>query len=235
MSQPNSIPNLPDPARIRAVVFDLDGTLYDQRTLRRKMALRLVIQVLRFRMGATELKIIRQFRKEREKHPGYSSAQLDAEQYQWCAEALGIAPNQVKTCIEQWMYRFPLKLLRSTRYPNAELFLHALHACGIKRIIYSDYPVEAKMNALQLPSDGQFCSTTAPLHQLKPSKTNLDTICQLLNCLPEECLYVGDRDDTDGQGARSAGMPFILVDTHEARKGIFYKKLTEPFNLTHEG
>ena len=46
---------------------------------------------------------------------------------------------------------------------------------------------------------------------LKPCKESFEKICRALDLHPEECLMVGDREDTDGDGAKSVGMAFEHV------------------------
>ena len=42
-------------------------------------------------------------------------------------------------------------------------------------------------------------------------------IAKNLAVKPEECLVVGDRDDTDGNGARKTNMEFIQIETHKTK------------------
>ena len=46
---------------------------------------------------------------------------------------------------------------------------------------------------------------------LKPYKECFDKVAAMLGLDNSEILIVGDRDDTDGEGARRAGMHFLLV------------------------
>jgi HAD superfamily hydrolase (TIGR01549 family) len=103
-----------------------------------------------------------------------------------------------------------------------------------KIIIYSDYPVEAKLKALELPSDKNYCSLRKEIGQLKPGRKALDLICSDFGCSAEKAVYFGDRDETDGAGARMAGITFIKVVTREARSGNFYKKLLNHFTGRNE-
>ena len=47
------------------------------------------------------------------------------------------------------------------------------------------------------------------------AKASFEKICQEMGLQPSDCLMVGDRDDTDGKGARSVGMAFTLVKNAE--------------------
>ena len=45
----------------------------------------------------------------------------------------------------------------------------------------------------------------------------------MLNEKPADILVIGDRGDTDGQGARNSGMQFLLVN----KKDPFFKDIKE--------
>lgn len=206
-------------------IFDLDGTLYDQNLLRKKIIRALLFRLLSFRVKFLELKIIQNFRRLREEHKAYAAPQLDEEQYSWCAEKLNIPAVKVRAVIEKWMLEFPLDILLSARYPGVDEFFQLLHRNNKRIVVYSDFPVENKLKALDLNSDKNYCSTFKPIEQLKPGKKAIELICKELSCSPEKIIYIGDREDTDGESARMAGIAFIKVEIDEARNGLFYKQL----------
>lgn len=210
---------------IQLVIFDLDGTLYDQRKLRLKLYLIFIIRLLFFRIRLHDLRIVSEFRKQREKHKGFSSASLDEDQYKWCAEKTGIPIEEIKKIIFNLMYHLPLNHLRNAAYPGINLFLTNLRQSGKKLAVYSDYPVDKKLAVLGITVDKTFCSTQKNIAQFKPSKKGALSICESFDCKPEHVLFIGDREDTDGESARMAGMHFLKVNTKKARKGTFYTNL----------
>ena len=216
------------------IIFDLDGTLYDQVKLRRILMRKLLFRLLTFRTGLSDFRIISCFRKEREKKKGYASGRLKEEQYEWCAESLGLTPDRVRKSIDYHMQKFPLKFLKGVKFSGINDFFEFLYNEKIRIVVYSDYPIEEKLKALGLTATASYCSTHKSINQFKPSVKALKLICGEMKCTPGRMIYIGDRQDTDGEGARLAGIPFILLDYTQAKKGIFYSKLAEQLDDNHD-
>lgn len=209
----------------RLFIFDLDGTLYDQRPLRHKITSSLLLRLLTFRTGITDLKIIAEFRKQRELHKGIYSPTLLTDQYKWCADILKVPDEKVRLVVEYYMYIFPLRFLNRYLYPGAKELLTWLRENNIKVAVYSDFPVDNKLEALDVKADATLYSADEPVCCMKPTKTGLLHLCYKFNIAPENAIYIGDREDTDGESAAMTGMKFILIDTEKARSGIFYPSL----------
>lgn len=210
--------------KIKAVIFDVDGTLYDQRKLRRLMAGRLLKYAFTHPWNWQDIKIISCFRKEREQRAESLSEDLETEQYEWTAKVLGVTPEKVRKVIETWMYKAPLKYLYSCRYSEAADFIVQLREKGIIVTVFSDYPAPEKLIAMEILTDYAFAATDKDINRLKPDPGGPLHISRRLGILPEECLFIGDRDDRDGECARRAGMSYFIVgrDAH-----AFYKSLSE--------
>jgi HAD superfamily hydrolase (TIGR01549 family) len=218
----------------RLFIFDLDGTLYDQRKLRRKLYFYLLLKLLLLEVRPLDLRIIASFRKERERHKGYASPALIEEQYNWCADRLHTSVARIKRTIEKYMFTDPLRFLPGVKYPCVHDLFKWLRENGKFIAVFSDYPVDKKMRALGLVADNYFCSTDKEIGQLKPSAKALQQICTRMNCSIDETLYIGDRDDTDGESARLAGMKYLIIDPHEAAKGNYYFNLIKLFTNDYE-
>ncbi len=216
------------------IIFDLDGTLYDQVKLKNLLLRKLLFRLLTFRTSLLDYRIVACFRNQREKKKGYASARLLEEQYEWCAGGLKLPANRIRKCIETYMYNFPLSFLNRMKYEGIDKFFTMLRKKQSKIIVYSDYPVEEKLKVLGLSADAVYCSTQPSINQFKPSLKALRLICSEMRCDPKRALFIGDREDTDGEGARLAGIPFILVDRKKANKGIFYSNLTDQLNLNYD-
>jgi putative hydrolase of the HAD superfamily len=210
---------------VRLCIFDLDGTLYDQKKVRLCIGYYLFLRLILFSIRITDLKIISSFRQQREKHKGYSSPFLEKEQFHWCSEELGIPVEKVENTIQYLMQKLPLRFLLRARYKGIDSVFDWLRSNRIAIVIYSDYPVEEKLNILQLKADAVFCSTDAEIHQFKPSGKAIEVICHKMKIRKEAALLVGDREDTDGETARLAGIQFLHVDVQQARRGLFYTNL----------
>lgn len=216
------------------IIFDLDGTLYDQTKLRRLLMLKLFFRFITFRFSLLDFRIITCFRNQRENKKAYVSTRLQEEQYEWCADILKLPADRIRKCIETYMYNFPLSFLNRMKYEGIHEFFTMINQKQSKIIVYSDYPVEEKLKVLGLSADAVFCSTQSSINQFKPSLKALRLICSEMKCDPKRALFIGDREDTDGEGARLAGIPFVLVDRKKARKGIFYSNLADQLNLNYD-
>jgi phosphoglycolate phosphatase/putative hydrolase of the HAD superfamily len=211
--------------KTKLVIFDLDGTIYDQKKLRKRLFITFLFNLLLLRITIKDLKIVKEFRIQREKHKGYASSSLVEDQYAWCTAKTHASIVRIRKTVEKMMYKMPLKFLNKTVYPNFISFVNALKASGHKIAIYSDYPAEEKLSALGVVADQTFCSTDKNISQLKPSEKGLIVICKSFQCDIENALFIGDREDTDGRSARMAGIQFLKVNCKEARKGTYYDNL----------
>lgn len=134
---------------IDLVIFDVDGTLYDQRKLRRAMFKLLLRHAWQTRSLDTLL-TLRAFRQVREALGNQPGADFLRLQYAQTASRRGKTPTEVREMTSEWMESCPLALLKACRYPHvAELFA-GLHAAGKQIAVFSDYPAGAKLVALGL-------------------------------------------------------------------------------------
>lgn len=198
----------------RAVLFDLDGTLYRQRPMRALMALELATMPLSGPFSVPRrLRVLRAFRAAQERLRAGGGGRPASDQVAVAAEASGVAVAEVKEVVDEWMMRRPLKHLRFCRMPGLEAALDGLERAGLRRGVLSDYPAEGKLSALGL--DGRFSpvlSASDPeIDAFKPSPRGYLRACAIWNLDPAEVLYVGDRADVDAAGAAAAGMPCAIV------------------------
>ena len=93
-----------------------------------------------------------------------------------------------------------------------------LRARDIKIAILSDYGfVWQKLEAIGFdPAWADFVLDAPKAGGLKPSTAPFLLIAEALGVDPSECVVVGDRQDTDGVGARQSGMEFHLVTRDNA-------------------
>ena len=210
---------------VKAVIFDVDGTLYAQRPLRRKMLLELAAYYALRPWHLRELQLLSRFRTEREHRAGTSCAALEQAQYEWVART----PAQVarlRQVVDTWIFRRPNRHLASCAYPGVADFFAALRQRGIKIGIYSDYPAQQKLQALGLRADVLVSSTDAEVNALKPQPQGLRRAAEALGVPVGACLFLGDRPELDGRCAELAGMPCLLLDPHHPAAGSFYPHLT---------
>jgi len=206
---PASLASLPWP-RIRLVVFDVDGTLYDQRPLRRLMLLTLLRHCLVHPRDLSLLRTLSTFRRLREELAEEAGEDIGRLQYERPAARLGSSPETVRLAVETWMHERPLRYLRGCRYPGVERVFEALEASGRTTAIFSDYPAETKMRALGLRADLQVAATDPDVQRLKPHPLGLRRVLERSGVSADACLYIGDRDERDGACARRLGVHYLL-------------------------
>jgi len=205
-----------DPERWDAVVFDVDGTLYEQSPLRRKMAVELLAYCALRPWQAGLLRRLQTFRRQREALGEEEAADVRRLQYERPAVALGLDPEALRREVEEWMEHRPLRHLASCRVTGARRFFALLRAAGIRIAVLSDYPAAAKLEALDLDAGLVVSGTDPEIDRLKPRPEGLLAIVERLAVEPSRCLMIGDRDDRDGACARRAGVPYLLRRPGEA-------------------
>lgn len=198
-----------DTEGIKAVIFDLDGTLYRKSGL----PLKLICSDLR------HMFVLGNERKARAELKGRwfgdEQAYYDAL-YERVAQLSHISRCMAKRWYEQGYMPSMQRVLRRcySIEPWVEGLLSDLRRQGIKLAVYSDYGcLNERLEALGFDRRWVDVTADAPsLGGLKPCKQSGDRICEMLGVAPAEILMVGDRDDTDGETARRCGMRFQLVE-----------------------
>ena len=203
-------------SQLRAVLFDIDGTLYRQRPVQLRMALELAALPLRRPLAARSvLRAISGYRHAQEdlrsRHIG--SRPLADAQIEIAARLSGLPNDAVATLVDEWMIRRPLKHLRKQLASGAIELLDRLEYAGVRVGVLSDYPAVEKLRALGLA--GRFspilCSSDPAINRFKPHPRGFLKAAETWMLPPEEILMIGDRYDVDYLGAQAAGMSCALV------------------------
>lgn len=212
----------------KAVVFDLDGTLYYQRLLRIKMAWMLGSYYLCHFWRIKELFIVKKFREIRENWDRIGSAEnnvgdsLEEKQYRYVADIMDCSYEHVKMIIERWIYDKPLEAVSKTADRELIGIIGRLKDRGQKIFIFSDYPIEDKLKALGLTVDGMYAATDERVNELKPSPKGLELIMEDHGLTNSDILMMGDRMSRDGQAAVNAGCDYIILPkTKRSRRKVY--------------
>ncbi|MBN1602330.1 MAG: HAD family hydrolase [Chitinispirillaceae bacterium] len=196
-------------SQIKGVLFDLDGTLYRMKWLMKPL--------LMFRVFPNSLRLPR-FLKIRGKYAGLDLYNRNNLLKSICDELASIencSPEELRSWILNSFYPgfiYTMKFQKNGR-PGINQTLQGLRDRKIQLAVLSDYnSVKERLNNLDINA-AHFSITTSceASGALKPSPRPFLQIAQKWGISPEELLVVGDRDDTDGAAARSAGMNFIQI------------------------
>jgi beta-phosphoglucomutase-like phosphatase (HAD superfamily) len=203
------------PGEFQAVIFDLDGTLYDSKNIASRLILARPCDAL---LMGTERRIRRVFagRVYDSAESYYQAFFLEFSKLARCSASFA----------RQWYFEtyMPLmiRVLNKHYQPRpgaAELFAaldsgENLRDKIIPFAVYSDYPMTGeRLKALGLEA-GRRGKMYGPedLGAQKPAAIPFLRIARELGCAPAEILVAGDQDNTDGAGARAAGMMYFKVN-----------------------
>lgn len=187
---------------IDLVVFDMDGTLYDQRPLRMRMLGMLAKEIIRSRSLAVP-RILAAFRRRREELGEARALDFAERQY----DLPGHSPEVVCALVAEWMLQRPLPFLALYRTPGVERLFDALMARNAVAL-FSDYPVADKLASLGLST--AFSVTPEEVGRLKPDPAGLIRLIEEARTVPSRTLMIGDRADRDGEAARRAGVAALI-------------------------
>jgi HAD superfamily hydrolase (TIGR01549 family) len=199
----------------RAVLLDVDGTLYRQAPLRLRMAGELLAhgcgaprETLRI---VRALRVFRACRERLRSHARQGVAPCSELQYDVPASEAGVDAGLLRRIVSEWIESRPLRHLTACRREGLPEFLEECRKRRLRVGAYSDYPTQEKIRALELGRffDLQLCSVDAEVNAFKPSPAGILEACRRWSLAPAEVLYVGDRSDVDGEAARAAGAAFV--------------------------
>lgn len=192
-----------------ALIFDIDGTLYNQK----KMRLKMIKYLLKFYFVHwshwKDLLVIMYFRKVREQEC-YRDKTID-QQYELVAERYSKTAEYVKQVISKWMYEEPLRFIKESVYPEIVSIWREKQKNGALIIVYSDYPASDKLKTIGLKADRIFSADMEEIQELKPSKKAMKLILQEMGIDVNCTAYIGDRYEKDGKSAEYAGITYIDV------------------------
>lgn len=201
-------------------IFDVDGTMYSQPSMRFKMAKALVGYYALHFWKIKEFLSLYYFRKLREREE-YRIKSMD-EQILAASKKSGIKAELCRAVVDKWMFTQPLEIMRECAFASLPGFMSEMQGAGKKIVVYSDYPAKEKLDVLGVNADYIFTPGDDGIGELKPSEKAMNYILSRLSCSPDAVLYVGDRDEKDGASAAYAGVEYCDI---KAFLEILEKKL----------
>lgn len=210
---------------MKAIIFDLDGTLYDNSKLPMRLILHSVTHIF-------TLKAERTARAELSGQYFGSREEYFRQLFSRIAEKRGITAEKAEKWYRGIYMPSMCKVLTKRYHHKAGVpeILQQLRQQNIKTAVFSDYGyLDQRLKAVDInPEWFDLCVDAPALGGLKPCRESFLKIADMLHEAPEDILVIGDRDDTDGQGARNSGMQFLLVN----KKDPFFKDAAEITNHT---
>ena len=218
----------------RAVLFDVDGTLYDQGRLRLRVAVDLMGEVLCHPGQIKELAVLMKYRYVREHwerignsvgNAEFSGLCMEEQQYLYAARKMKCSAEWVKDVIHDRMHVRPLHFLMRYRDDGLTALLYTLRRRSVITAAYSDYPAAEKLKALDIDADYVFCSCDEAINVMKPAPEAMRKILDILGMEPEEVLMIGDRYSKDGLAAKNAGMDFVILSKSMSARNKLFRSL----------
>jgi putative hydrolase of the HAD superfamily len=200
---------------IRLVVFDVDGTLYDQRGLRFCMLREMLLSSIRTR-DIGFIQILRAYRRIREQLGDSLHEDFERELVSRTAALVGCSEERARSTAGEWLERRPLRHLIRYRYPQLPELFQGLRKHGKKIGIFSDYPARSKLEALDLDADFIVCAGDEDVGVLKPHARGLHVLMSRAATDPAETVLIGDRPERDGLAAQAANVRALI----RSRKSI---------------
>lgn len=193
---------------LKAVVFDLDGTLYKKKGL----PLWLIVSDLPHVCYLASERVAR--RKLKGQYFGTPEAFYDSL-FRHISSRLHIPLLWARNWYFSKYLPLTVDILSKHYHGGAfvEPLLRELRRRGIETAVFSDYHFAAeKLRALDIDPDlFDFVLASTDMGGLKPNKTLFEKVLRTMGVSADEALMVGDREDTDGDGARSVGMRYRKV------------------------
>jgi putative hydrolase of the HAD superfamily len=200
----------------RALVFDVDGTLYRQRRLRCHIAYRFARSLaLSPAEGVQAWRAIRAYRRAQETLRTQSEpcADVARAQLRLAAQNAGMPVEQVERWVVRWMEREPLSLLSACVMEDLHETLTQARRRGLRLGVFSDYPAVEKLRALGVLDlfDSIVSAQDPEVQRFKPHPRGIEVTLKRLCVAKEQAVYVGDRADVDVEAAGRAGMRCVIV------------------------
>lgn len=202
---------------IRLVVFDVDGTLYRQRPVRARMLRDLLLHSL-WKRDLNVVSVLASYRRIRERLGNEQVADFERVLLAETAASTSNSAECVRSIVAEWIERRPVPYLVDCRYPGLRELFAGLRRKNKSIGILSDYPANAKLNALELAADYIVSAGDEGVGRLKPHPRGLQALIAEAGAETHTTLMIGDRPDRDGLAARRIGA-WALIRSPRPIKG----------------
>lgn len=184
--------------QIRAVAFDIDGTLYPNSTMYRASVPFLIRHFRLVRAFAAARREVRTVRPV---------VDLHRTQAELVARRLKMSADEAHDLIQRTIYTEWETVIRKVKpFPEVRTVIERLRSSGYRVAAMSDFPVERKLELLGLADIWDVAFSSEEIHYLKPNAEPFIELANRLDCSPETILYVGNSYHYDVRGAAAVGM-----------------------------
>jgi len=198
--------------QIKAVIFDLDGTLYDNSCLPRYLVLHNIVHLhLLYAERLCRLHISGRY------YGGKGATYREL----FRRIALTAHTTQEKAAAWYWNKYMPLQVKVLKKHCHAKPWvlptLNLLRERGITVACFSEYGfVREKLRAIGIePALFDYIVDAPTAGGCKPCRKAFLYVAKKIDAYPADILMVGDREDTDGAGAEASNMQFLLVPKND--------------------
>lgn len=200
---------------IKAVAFDIDGTLYNIKHLNKQFTKAFLRHPFRTRLFFVARKNVRKLLENRNENILSRDVFLHLQ-----TESVGKKDGYFDV-----VYKILRKNRKLPPFKEVDTFLSLLHSKGIICATLSDFPLETKLDELGLKNYFDITLSAEDCGFLKPNKKAFDYLLNALKVEPSECLYIGDSLTKDKNGAINSGMKALLLGEDFTSYGELVEKI----------
>ena len=189
---------------LEVVSFDVDGTLYDLRAMKRAVTWAAVQRAYR-PSTLRELSALGRFHREiellRSQGASFTPGRIHADR------------ERLLELERRW---YAPAIARVGVHELVAPVLQAARAQGLRCVVVSDFVAQHKLVALGLERAFSALFAGEELGHIKPSPGLFTAVASKLGVPPERILHIGDRPECDGLAARAAGCQVRLIQEGKA-------------------
>ncbi len=199
---------------IRAVGFDIDGTVYPSTSLYIRMIPRALasFKLLKaFNAVRRELRHLNPNLPYQKTPPG-TIEEFHRFQASLVAQKLSGDPEATYELIKRVFYHEAFEPFdRIPLFPGVKECLASLREAGLKLGALSDFPCQRKIELMGLDGAFDLAMTSEETGLVKPDRASFEKLAERLGVRCDEMLYVGNSEAYDVRGAKAAGMKTALI------------------------